>query len=171
MSKRIAVLGSTGSVGRNVLDVVAHHPDHFDVVGLVACRNTGVLREQCATHRDAMFSVWDDEAHARLLDEDPELARRSRGGGDAGILGLIDHCEPDLVVNCLVGFVGLKPTLHAISRGIHVALANKEAVVTGGALITEACRRSGAELIPIDSEHVAISQCLRGSNTDDVRTV
>jgi len=168
MKKRIVILGSTGSVGCNVLDVVDHHPELFDVVGLSARVNADKLNGQALSHADAKIAMEDAAAAARL---DSALDARVVGSGEAALVDLIDAAQPDLVVNCLVGFVGLKPTLHALHNGVPVALANKESVVTGGELINRASRQSGAPLIPIDSEHVAVSMCLRGQTMSEVKTV
>ncbi|UCG50635.1 MAG: 1-deoxy-D-xylulose-5-phosphate reductoisomerase [Candidatus Latescibacterota bacterium] len=171
MTKRIVVLGSTGSVGRSVLDVVSHYTEHFEIVGLAARSRTSLLREQCAAHPGAKFVVQDAAAHRRVVEDNPELASRSVSDGREPFVRLIEETKPDLLVNCLVGFVGLKPTLAALEIGVPVALANKEAIVTGGELVINASKRSGAPVIPIDSEHVAISQCLKGSQTADVKKV
>jgi 1-deoxy-D-xylulose-5-phosphate reductoisomerase len=169
MKKRLLVLGSTGSVGRNVLDVAQRHADHFEVVGLSGRANTGLLAEQCRAHPLARFLAQDPDAHRRILMESPDLAERAVEAGRSGFTRLIESSAPDLLVNCLVGFVGLEPTLAALERGIPVALANKEAVVTGGEILIKASGSSGAPIIPIDSEHVALSQCLAGSRTEDVK--
>ncbi len=171
MKKRILVLGSTGSVGTSVLDVVSHHADRFEIVGLAARQNIGLLREQCGMFPNAKIAITDDEAHGALVAETPRIAGEGVGKGMDGLIDLIDATAPDLVVNCLVGFAGLKPTLHSVTAGINVALANKESIVTGGELIREESDKSGASVVPIDSEHVAISQCLRGSATDDIEAV
>ena len=171
MKKRIVILGSTGSVGVNVLDVVDHHPDLFDVVGLSARKNVDEMAKQTATHPHAKVMMENEAAAAKLAVADPSLNGRIVGAGEQALVDLIDASEPDLVVNCLVGFVGLKPTLHALHNGVPVALANKESVVTGGELLNKASHASGAALIPIDSEHVAVSQCLRGQPMDEVKKV
>jgi 1-deoxy-D-xylulose-5-phosphate reductoisomerase len=169
--KRLLILGSTGSVGRNVLDVVGRHSGHFEVVGLSARANSALLAEQCAAHPGARFLVHDPETHLRLRRDHAELAGRAVEPGDNAFARILELSEPDLLVNCLVGFVGLKPTLAALAAGVPVALANKEAVVTGGEILIEASRKSGASIIPIDSEHVALSQCLAGSRIEDVKQV
>ncbi len=171
MKKRILVLGSTGSVGTSVLNVVSHHADRFEIVGLAAKQNIGLLREQCDKFPHARVAITDEEAHGALVAETSTIAGASVGKGMDGLIDLIDATKPDLVVNCLVGFAGLKPTLHSVTSGINVALANKESVVTGGELIREESEKSGASIVPIDSEHVAISQCLRGSVTEDIEAV
>jgi 1-deoxy-D-xylulose-5-phosphate reductoisomerase len=165
------VLGSTGSVGTNVLNVVSHHPERFETVGLATRQNVDLLRQQCEEFPGAKYAVADRRSHESLLSQAPAMTSRSVGNGVDGLIDLIDNVEPDLVVNCLVGFAGLKPTLHSLSSGIDVALANKESVVTGGELIRDESHRSGALVIPIDSEHVAISQCLEGSDMRDVEAV
>ncbi len=168
--KRIVVLGSTGSIGRNVLDVVRRHPDQFRVVGLAAHRNVDVLRAQCADHPDACFVVTDAAAAAEVAN-DPARRAGLSGVGEAALLDLVRDSGADLVVNALVGFVGLAPTLAALEAGIPVAIANKESIVAGGELLIGAARTAGVEIVPIDSEHVAIAQCLAGSARADVECV
>lgn len=169
MKKRLLVLGSTGSVGRNVLDVVARHADRFEVAGLSSRSNAQLLAEQCGAHPAARFLALDPDCHRRVSGLSASLAARSVESGEDAFARLIEASAPDLVVNCLVGFVGLKPTLDCLTAGIPVALANKESIVTGGELLMEASRRSGKPIIPIDSEHVALSQCLAGARVDDVK--
>ncbi|MDH3197073.1 MAG: 1-deoxy-D-xylulose-5-phosphate reductoisomerase [Candidatus Krumholzibacteria bacterium] len=168
--KRIVLLGSTGSIGRSVLDVVARHPERFDVVGLAARRDVDALRAQCTAHARARVAMADEKAHAALT-ADGALAKRSVGGGGEALSALVAETRPDLVVNAVVGFAGLAPTLAALEAGIPVAIANKETVVTGGEILMEAARAGGARLIPIDSEHVAVDQCLRGERGEDVDKV
>jgi len=171
MTKRVTVLGATGSVGRNTLDVIENHGDRFEVVGLSAGRNTDLLRVQCERHPAAAVAVQDESAHEKLLSAAPAIRERSTGCGDEALMTLLDKTRPDLVVNCLVGFAGLRPTLHALSMGIGVAIANKESIVAGGELMMRAAKESGAPIIPIDSEHVAVDQCLRGCKREDIKTV
>jgi 1-deoxy-D-xylulose-5-phosphate reductoisomerase len=168
--KRIVILGSTGSVGRNVLDVARRHPGQFRVVGLAAHRNVDVLRAQCLDHPEARFVVTDPAA-AAAIPRDAPLRRRFVGGDEAALVELARASGADLVVNALVGFVGLAPTLAALEAGVPVAIANKESIVAGGELLLGAARRSGVHLVPIDSEHVAIAQCLAGASLDHVERV
>ncbi|MBI4720691.1 MAG: 1-deoxy-D-xylulose-5-phosphate reductoisomerase [Chitinivibrionia bacterium] len=169
--KRIVVLGSTGSVGTNTLEVAAHHGDEFDVVGFSAGSNVPLLERQRGRFPDALFAVGNRESMMLLAPADPTHRGRCVGFGEDGIRRLIDEARPDLLVNCLVGFIGLKPTLEALESGVPVAMANKESIVAGGEILVAASRRSGAGIIPIDSEHVAISQCLAGHSVADVRRV
>lgn len=168
--KRIVVLGSTGSIGRNVLDVVRRHPDQFQVVGLAAHRNLTVLRSQLVDHPAAQAVVTDSASGAEV-DADGLLRARCVGRSEAALADLVRDAGADLIVNALVGFVGLAPTLAALEAGIPVAIANKESIVAGGELLVRAARTSGAQMIPIDSEHVAIAQCLAGSEVADVERV
>ncbi len=168
--KRIVLLGSTGSIGRNVLDIVRRHPDQFRVVGLAGHRNVDVLRAQCVDHPDARFVVTDAAAAAQV-GSDPAWRSRFAGGTEAALIDLVRASDADLVVNALVGFVGLAPTLAALEAGIPVATANKESIVAGGELLLHAARKSGVELVPIDSEHVAIAQCLSGTSRGDIERV
>ncbi|NIM19079.1 MAG: 1-deoxy-D-xylulose-5-phosphate reductoisomerase [Candidatus Latescibacteria bacterium] len=169
--KRIVVLGATGSIGRNVLNVAEHHRNRFKIVGLAAGMNVSLLEEQCRKHADAKFTVCDAEAHDRIMQSDPSFEKRSAGHGDEAIVRLISETQPDLVVNAFVGFKGLKPAFYCLSNGIAVALANKEAVVAGGEILMNVSKSSDAPIIPVDSEHAAISQCLRGYSTWDVKCI
>lgn len=168
--KRVVVLGSTGSIGRNVLDVVRRHPDEFEVVGLAAHRNLALLQTQCDEHPRAR-AVLTDPARRSELEADTALFARSIGFDEGALVRLACETGADLVVNALVGFVGLAPTLAALSAGIPVAIANKESIVAGGEVLVKAARASGAAMVPIDSEHVAIAQCLAGSSLEDVEKV
>ena len=133
--KRILILGSTGSIGRNVCEVVRLHRRHFDVVGLAAGSSDGLMREQLQEFSEACFVLTDTAAHGRLIEKDPALSARAAGVGEAAFADLIERTMPDLVVNALVGFVGLAPTLAALDAGIPVAVANKESIVSGCQLL------------------------------------
>ncbi len=169
--KRIVVLGATGSVGRSTLDVVKHHKDRFKIVGLAVGENVSLLEAQCHEYSEAKFTVCSEQAHEEILKLNSSLEKRSSGYGDAAILGLIDETSPDLVLNAFVGFVGLRPALYCLEHGIDIALANKETVVAGGEILVKASKSSGAAIIPVDSEHVAISQCLKGHSIAEVKKV
>ncbi|HEX6790930.1 MAG TPA: 1-deoxy-D-xylulose-5-phosphate reductoisomerase [Candidatus Krumholzibacteria bacterium] len=168
--KRVVVLGSTGSIGRNVLEVVERHPGAFDVVGLAAHRNLDLLRAQAAAYPSARVVVTDESCRA-AVEAEPLMRNRCIGYSAAALADLATGSGADLVVNALVGFVGLAPTLAALTAGIPAAVANKESIVAGGEIMLRAARSSGAEVIPIDSEHVAIAQCLSGSRIEDVERV
>ena len=167
--KRLAILGSTGSIGRNVLDVVRQFPERFQIVGLAAGRNLPLLAEQIRYFRPAVVSVQDRELAgelSRLLASDNHVRIVP---GIAGAQEVAAGTQADLVVSAMVGAVGLEPTLTAIREGIAVALANKETLVTAGALVMDAARQHNVPIIPIDSEHSAIFQAIQGNQTKDIR--
>jgi 1-deoxy-D-xylulose-5-phosphate reductoisomerase len=167
--KRLAILGCTGSIGRNVLDVVRQFPERFQIVGLAAGRNLPLLAEQIRYFRPAVVSVQDRELAGELscmLASDNHVRVVH---GIAGAQEVATATQADLVVSAMVGAVGLEPTLTAIREGIAVALANKETLVTAGALVMEAAREHNVPIIPIDSEHSAIFQAIQGNQTKDIR--
>ncbi|MBA3323292.1 MAG: 1-deoxy-D-xylulose-5-phosphate reductoisomerase [Pyrinomonadaceae bacterium] len=168
----LAILGSTGSIGCNTLRVLEALGDTFRVVALSAGRNMEKLSAQIERHRPEFVSVETEEC-AGLLRE--ELRRRAVavapriGTGEAGLVEAATHGQAACVVSATVGAVGLVPTLRALEAGKRVALANKETLVMAGELMTRAASASGAELLPIDSEHNALHQCLRGERRAEVR--
>lgn len=166
--RSIAVLGSTGSIGRSTLDVVASHRDRFRVAALAAGgRDLEGLEEQVRAFAPEMVAVRDPSA-ARALDR--RLSGTSRVlSGPEGILAAARHPDAELVVCGLVGAAGLEPAWAAADAGKTLALANKEALVAGGALLTERAAATGASILPVDSEHNAIHQCLRGESAGEVR--
>jgi len=166
--KRLAILGSTGSIGVNTLDIVRQFPERFQVVGLSAGLNTGLLRQQMLQFRPKIVSVLNKElAEALKRDlssESPEIV-----DGIEGLIKVATHPEVDHVVSAVVGAVGLIPTLSAIKTGKTVALANKESLVMAGKIVMEEARRSGVQILPIDSEHSAIFQSLLGHRKETVQ--
>jgi len=166
--KRIIILGSTGSIGTSTLDVVGRFPDRFSVEGLSAGQNARLLLEQARRHRPGAVAIRDLEAVPPLEKVLNPLGIRVFGGPE-GLLALMEETQADMVVNGLVGAVGLLPTLKAIERGMDVALANKESLVMAGALVMEKVRERSVRLLPVDSEHSAIWQCLAGSDHQAIR--
>ena len=163
--KRIAILGSTGSVGEQTLDVVARHPERFEVVALAAGRRVERLVEQARQFRPRLVSVADPAEVAAVraaLGPSVEVS-----AGDAG-LEAVATAPCELVVAALVGAVGLEPVLAAIRAGRAIGLANKEVMVMAGALVRREAAARGVPIIPIDSEHSAIFQCLAGSRPDQI---
>ncbi|HJS73951.1 MAG TPA: 1-deoxy-D-xylulose-5-phosphate reductoisomerase [Vicinamibacteria bacterium] len=158
-SRGISILGSTGSIGTNTLDVVERFPDRFRVVGLAAGRQIDRVLEQIARHRPAIVAVATADDASRLRSEFPSV--RVLHGVD-GMVEVATHPDADFVMSATVGAVGLVPTLRAIEAKKTVGLANKETLVMAGALMTRAVAASGALLLPVDSEHNAIHQCLDG---------
>jgi len=166
MSRRVSILGSTGSIGRQTLEVIEANSDAFEVVALAAGRNVERLAEQVRRFRPQRVSVADDAAAVALRDRvgaDLEI-----GVAEAGLESVAIH-DSDLVVAGLVGAVGLPPTLAAIRAGRDVALANKEVMVMAGALVQREVLAMGTRLIPVDSEHSAIFQALSGQRREDVQ--
>ncbi|MGQ9919738.1 MAG: 1-deoxy-D-xylulose-5-phosphate reductoisomerase [Desulfobacca sp.] len=167
--KRLAILGSTGSIGRNVLDVVRQFPERFQVVGLAAGRNLALLAEQIREFRPTLVSV----AEPQFI---PALRQLLPGGNSipvaAGISGareVATATSADLVIAAMVGAVGLEPTLAAVEQGIALALANKETLVVAGPLVMAAACQRQVPIIPIDSEHSAIFQAIQGNRPRDIR--
>ena len=166
MKRRIAILGATGSVGRSTLDLVERSPERFEVVALTAQSNVDALAEAARRTGARLAVVADESCFADLADQLEGSGCRAAAGAE----GLLEAAagDADWVMAAIVGCAGLVPTMAAIEAGKTVALANKEALVTAGTLMTGAATRSGATLLPVDSEHNAIFQCLAGSRGEDV---
>ncbi len=166
MPKKIVLLGSTGSIGRQVLEVVESFPDSLKIVALAAGSNVELLGEQIKKHRPEYICVNSRESACILKDriKDPvEILV-----GNEGLVHLAKLTGIDLVIVAVSGIVGLEPTLAALDSGTPVALANKETIVAGGPLVLEKVHKKGVPLIPIDSEHSAIFQCLEQKNKESV---
>jgi 1-deoxy-D-xylulose-5-phosphate reductoisomerase len=169
MTKRISILGSTGSVGTQTLDVISHYPELFQVTALAAGSNVELLAEQVSRFRPKLVSVASKEAADRLhslLASPPRIVY-----GPEGLIEAAASTEADMVVTAVVGSQGLQPTLAAIETGKHIALANKETLVSAGHLVTELAKRRGVSLLPVDSEHSAIFQCLNGEPRERIHRI
>ncbi|MBE0548967.1 MAG: 1-deoxy-D-xylulose-5-phosphate reductoisomerase [Rubrivivax sp.] len=169
---RLAILGSTGSVGVSTLDVVARHPERFKVVGLTAYRRVDVLLQQCRRFRPqiAVVRTEDQAAELRRLLSGEQLTTEVRAGPEA-LCELAAADEVDAVMAAIVGAAGLRPCMAAARAGKRLLLANKEALVVGGGLFMQAVAAGGATLLPIDSEHSAIFQCLPEDRTTWARRI
>src|SRR5437660_931648 len=171
--KRISILGSTGSIGRSTLDVVESYPDRFQIIALAAGRNLETTLEQARRWKPRVVSV--------AAEEDAETFRKSlkTSGisgvdvvhGSAGTVRVATHPDADFVVSAIVGVAGLEATYEAVRAGKTVGLANKECMVAAGELITAEARRQGKPLLPIDSEHNAVHQCLRGGKMEEIERI
>ena len=159
MSKRISVLGSTGSIGRQTLDVVREMG--LQVEALTAYRSVDLLEEQTRQFRPRLVAVYDPEAAEEFRQRVKDLPVRVLSGPE-GLMAAATLAQADTVVTAVVGMVGLRPTLAAIEVGKRIALANKETLVCAGELVMEAAQRHRAQIVPVDSEHSAIFQCLQG---------
>ena len=167
--RRLAVLGSTGSIGTSTLDVVQAHPERLSVVALAAGRSRELLRAQCETFKPRCVSVASKEDADWLranLSYSPDLH-----WGDEGLLACALYPEANTVVAAIVGSAGLASTEAALRAGRRVCVANKESLVVGGALMHEAARAGGGELLPVDSEHAALHQLLEGRDSATIREV
>ena len=171
--KRIAILGSTGSIGRSTLRVVESYPDRFQVAALAAGKNLDAAFEQ--------VQRWHPQVAAMASEADAEIlrSRLSRSGirgvevvhGPTGLVQIATHADVDFVVSAIVGVAGLEATYEAVKAGKTVGVANKECLVAAGELITAEARRQGKPLLPIDSEHNAVHQCLRGGRMEEVERI
>ncbi len=163
--KKIAILGSTGSIGTSTLRVIDHLEEQFEVSALAAHSNIDLLQEQVERYKPRLVAVY-DETKAN------ELRQRLSGievvPGIEGLKACAALAEVDLVVTAVVGSIGLEPTLTAIQHGKDIALANKETLVAGGELVMQAARDKGVQILPVDSEHSALFQCLNGENLKEV---
>jgi len=168
--QKVAILGSTGSIGRNTLDVVDRLVPRFQVVALSGGTNAELIAEQTARYKPEIVSVASDQ-HAK------ELVERLQGlnvgvptikTGMEGMLAVATHAEAEIVVSATVGALGLLPTYKAIELGRRVAIANKEPLVMAGQLMQKCAQENGAEILPVDSEHNALHQCLRGERSSEV---
>ncbi len=166
IKKNIVILGSTGSIGRSTLEVISHFPDRFRVTYLTAHRNIELLQEQVQRFTPRGVVVL-EECNASVLGKYLNGATELLVG-EEGLCEIVTRDDVDIVVSALVGFAGLKPTLRAIEAGKDIALANKETLVVAGEIMMNAVRKSGIRLLPVDSEHSAILQCLRGEDLASV---
>jgi 1-deoxy-D-xylulose-5-phosphate reductoisomerase len=171
--KRIAILGSTGSIGRSTLNVVESYPDRFQVVTLAAGSNVEAAFQQAIRWKPRVLSV-SKETDAETLRHKLKtegLASIEVVHGPAGTVRVATHPEADFVVSAIVGVAGLEATYEAVKAGKSLGLANKECLVAAGELITAEARRQGKPLLPIDSEHNAVHQCLRGGRMEEVERI
>jgi len=170
MRRRVAVLGSTGSVGMQALDLIERLPERFEVVALAAGSNADLLARQIQRHRPLLAALADPRGREVLAGPAREAGCAIETGNE-GVLAVAGHPDADVVLAAIVGAAGLKPTWHALRHGKRVALANKESLVMAGALMCAAAEAHGGSLVPVDSEHSALHQCLRGERLEEVRRV
>src|SRR5947209_18913783 len=164
--RRIALLGSTGSIGRQTLDIVRSFPEHVHVVALAARSNISLLAQQAQEFSPALTACFAETPEIEIAAREalPEVAL-----GEQGLLDVATHPDVDIVVAATSGLMGLAPTLAAIRAGKTIALANKETLVMAGHLVMQAAQDAGVSILPIDSEHSAIWQCLQGENTSEIQ--
>jgi 1-deoxy-D-xylulose-5-phosphate reductoisomerase len=170
--KAISLLGSTGSIGTQTLDIVAQHPDEFHIVGLAAGRNVALLAQQIRQFRPAIVALCETDLlpdlKAAIADLDPQPTLLA---GEAGVIEVARWSEADVVVTGIVGCAGLLPTIAAIEAGKDIALANKETLIAGAPVVLPLVQKHGVKLLPADSEHSAIFQCLQGVPEGGLRRI
>lgn len=167
--RRISIFGATGSVGQSTLDLIARDPERYEVMALTANGNAGALAQAARQHGARMAVVSDETAYPALRDALAGSGIEVAAGPDALVAAA--GLEADWTMAAIVGCAGLRPTLAALRQGRTVALANKESLVSAGALMMQAAHASGATMLPVDSEHNAIFQCLAGGRLQDVETI
>jgi len=167
--KKVLVLGSTGSIGVNTLNVIRNFPDKFSVAALTINTRIDLLEPQIYEFKPPVVVVKDDKLAAELRKK--LTVKCEVLSGIEGLIYVAANLDYDILLGAMVGFAGLAPTLEAIKRGKRIALANKETLVVGGELVTELCEKYNAELIPVDSEHSAIFQCLVGEDIHSVQKI
>ena len=166
MKKRITVLGASGCIGRQTLDVISQHPDLYELSGISIGRNAAFLDDFLSRNHVGHVCVIDEDYKNRLQQQYPDIRFYS---GNQGLQEISALDDADVLFNAIQGFDGLMPTLAAIRKGIDVAVANKESLIAAGDLVVREAREHNVNLIPIDSEHSAIFQCMNGYDYDDVR--
>lgn len=168
--KKISVFGSTGSIGTNTLDVVARNREAFEIRYLTTYQNVALLFEQAEKFKPQAVAIFDESKVAGFFPRFKELGVEVLTGYE-GLLEISKKEDVEIVVNALVGAVGLRPTMNAIQKNRRIALANKETLVIGGHLVMEKAKACNAEIIPIDSEHSAILQCIVGERNADIQRI
>jgi 1-deoxy-D-xylulose-5-phosphate reductoisomerase len=166
--KKISILGSTGSIGQSTLSVVAQFPDRFKIVALAAGNNVALLEEQVRQFKPSVVAVAGEKAAEGLKTRCEDLKVRIFSGVE-GMVRVAADDDADITVSAIVGTAGLVPTMAAIRAGKHIALANKEVLVTAGELVMAESRSRGISIFPVDSEHSAIFQCLQTSANNEIR--
>ena len=168
--KKIALLGSTGSIGTQTLDVVRHYPNDFQVTALAASSNITRLEEQLREFKPKMAVVFNEAKALELKHNIRDLEVEVLSGMD-GLLAAATEESADIVLTAVVGMIGIRPTIAAIEAGKDIALANKETLVTAGHLIMPLAKEKGVKILPVDSEHSAIFQCLQGENRGQIHKI
>lgn len=171
--KKIVILGSTGSIGKSALEVIARFPDKFKVIGLTAGKNISLLEEQIRQFNPEVVALSDEEAYKNLKSQISNFKSQNIGilFGTEGIASVASMPAADVVISAIVGSAGLLPTIAAIRAGKTVAIANKETLVMAGDIVMSDVREYGATLLPVDSEHSAIFQCISGHKKDSIKKI
>src|SRR5690554_4185422 len=168
--RNIAILGSTGSIGTQALDVIARYPERFSAYALVANNRVELLIEQARAFLPEIVVIGNESKYEQLKDALSDLPIKVWCGSE-GVKGAVQVGEVDMVLIAMVGFSGLQPTIAAITAGKAIALANKETLVVAGELITSLALKHKTPLLPVDSEHSAIFQCLNGEGSNEIAKI
>ncbi len=169
MKKKIAILGSTGSIGTQTLEVVEYNQD-IEVTALAAGSNITLLEQQIRKFHPSLVCVWDEKKALELKTAIRDLDVKVTSGMD-GLLQTAAHPQAEIVVTAIVGMIGIRPTIAAMRAGKDIALANKETLVTAGHIIMPLAKECGVKILPVDSEHSAIFQCLNGENKREIHKI
>ncbi len=170
MKKKVTILGSTGSIGVQTLDVISKVPEHFEILCITANNNLCVLSEQIDRFHPKTVVIVKEESYYEFIRNFSHQSCEIICGKDA-LINVASNRDNDLVVSALVGYSGVLPTVAALESGINVALANKETLVVAGGIMVDIASKTGAKIIAVDSEHNAILQCLAGESTDDIEKI
>lgn len=165
MTKRISLLGATGSIGIQTLDIIKEHPDQFQLVAFSAGKNIEATKQIIRDFTVPLVSVLSEEDAIQLGKEFPQIEIVF---GDQGLIQVAAHANADVLVNAVLGSVGLRPTLEAIKQGITIAIANKETLVTAGHLVMKAAKEHNVPILPVDSEHSALFQAMNGEKRSEI---
>ena len=165
--KKICLLGATGSIGKQTIEIINNNIKDFSLIGVSCGKNINELRKILLANSDIKYACVQYKENLDLLEK--EFTDVTFYYGDEGLIKLIDSSSYDMVVNALVGFVGFIPSVHTISKNIDLALANKESLVVGGEIINALLKTSTSKLYPIDSEHVALAKCLKGKKKKEIK--
>ncbi|HEW81816.1 MAG TPA: 1-deoxy-D-xylulose-5-phosphate reductoisomerase, partial [Nitrospirae bacterium] len=166
--KTLSILGSTGSIGRNTLEVISNHHDKFRVMALAARNNIKLLAEQINAFKPEVVAVFNEESARDLRKDFPDLRILS---GEEGLVEVATLDNVDMVVSAIVGSPGLVPTYEAVKAGKDIALATKEALVMAGKIIMSEAAKNNVKILPVDSEHSAIFQCLEDREMKDIKKI
>jgi 1-deoxy-D-xylulose-5-phosphate reductoisomerase len=169
--KKISILGSTGSIGKQTLDVVRENSDKFEVVAISANSSVDLLLEQIVEFKPKYVAVYQEESYKKLKNSIPSGIDIEVLCGMEGLKAISTLDEIDILLTAVVGMIGLVPTVAAIEKGIDIALANKETLVTAGKLVMDLAQKNGVKILPVDSEHSAIFQSLQGENSKNIDKV
>jgi len=170
VKKRVAILGSTGSIGEQALEVIEMFPEKFEIVALSANRNYQKLIQQAKKFKPKYLGIKEDKFRENILSELKDKNIKVMYGNNAS-QEIVNECDADLILISIVGFAGLYPTIEAIKKGKTIALANKETIVVAGEYIKRISKENKAKIIPVDSEHSAIFQCLQGETIENIEKI